>query len=199
MQLCGFAAHRFFVCLAVFVAHNIRIRISAPLLCARLWMQINLEEAVTWLRFVEWRLPFIIGHVMHGNLRWLSDFATYVSGGAGILLPRTAALEVSSALFTPLCPLLGPGGGLNDVTVSRCAWALHIPLVHCNLLQTELSLSTADEWRARASMGEIGTVLSAHRVWPDYMARWIARDLAITKWADVRKSRYTWAPKPPPR
>ena len=160
--------------------------------------QVNLDEALVFLRFLEWRVPFVLGHVHHGNMRWAADWSTMLSGGAGMLLPAGAAAPIAAALYTPTCPLTGPRGGLNDVTLALCAWALEIPLVHVNLLQPELALTTLDEWRGNSNMAEVGSVLSVHRVFPDYTHRWLFRDLQLSKWDDPREVPFSWAPKPPP-
>jgi hypothetical protein len=149
---------------------------------------VNVDVAAEVVRYVEWRVPAAYGHVLHGNMRWTDRWVTYISGGAGILLPRPAAVDLAGALFSADCP----GAGLNDVTLGRCAWLRRIPPVHINHMQPELDTAAMDDWRGLASTAELGALASMHRVFPAYMHAWIHRDLAAHKHASLRADNFSW-------
>ena len=141
-----------------------------------------------------------VPHPTFGRRRWMDSFATYVSGGAGMLLSSAAAAVLSPAVLTPGgCGQHVPKARLNDVVLSACAWHHKIPLVHTNLLLPEMARATVDVYRVGASVCEVGAVAAMHRVHPPYLAEWLDRDLVRAKYADWRVTPYEWAPAPVPQ
>ena len=97
----------------------------------------NVEEAVALVRYVQWRVPVVVGHIYRGVLRFKVFAGTWPSGGGGMLVSAAAARALSAALFSSVCPYQG----LNDVLIGRCAHELLIPLVHHTAFQPEMEVS----------------------------------------------------------
>lgn len=85
----------------------------------------DVEEAASVVRFINPAIPVIVGYVYRGHVRFSAEMRSTISGGAGMLLSRAAAQQIGAAIYTPQCPFTG----LNDITISRCAYNLNIPMV----------------------------------------------------------------------
>jgi hypothetical protein len=145
-------------------------------------------------------------------LSWMSGYATYISGGAGMLLTAPAARQlvarlypsspVAAAVFNPQTtgatatasnknnPGCGPPPAkrLNDVVLSACAWEAGLPLLHLQHLQPEFDSGMMDAYRVRSSLAEVGSLATVHRVFPAYMHDWLHRDLRRVKYPEEQLS-----------
>ena len=163
------------------------------------FFQVNVDEAVELLRFIESRLPLFVGHIFSGKMRWASDYSTYASGGAGMLLTGSAATMLSRmSLLDDSCGV-APSRRLNDIVLSACAWAAGVALIHSNALLPEMDTVAMTTFRIMASVAQVGSVISIHRVHPPYMHEWIDRDLRRTKYVNWTAEEYLWAPAPVPQ
>jgi hypothetical protein len=125
----------------------------------------DVGQAAALARRVDHRVPAVLGHLFRGMLRFAGVAPMCsVSGGAGMLLSAAAARALAGALYTPTCPFYG----LNDLTLSRCAYRLGIPLVHHDGFQPEFDGYIVHDLRGRHSLAELGGYLTAHRLVPTY-------------------------------
>jgi hypothetical protein len=92
---------------------------------------VNIHEIPGFLVGWDPRLPLLFGHIWYGPEMRGRDEGAWPSGGAGIILSRRAAEQLSGALYTKQCPFLG----LNDVTLGHCATRLGIPMVRKHDMQ----------------------------------------------------------------
>lgn len=134
----------------------------------------DVEEAAAAVRYINADVPVVVGYVFRGLLRFRVGHSSSISGGAGMLLSAAAARAISAAMYTPACPFTG----LNDMSLSRCAHALAIPLLHHDGFQPEFdSYSFAMDVMGRSSSSELGAAASTHRLMPTSFILAFLRDL----------------------
>ena len=124
---------------------------------------VNTRELEGLLQGWDVEAPLIMGFSWSGP-RWPR---TYLSGGAGMLATRSAALLLARHLYTSLCPLLQ----FNDVTLGACAWKLGIAVVHSPLFDPE-----GEQLLAKESLfvkyehdGALRAMATVHRAEPKLM------------------------------
>ena len=58
----------------------------------------NADEVLAIVRYIQWRIPIVMGHIFRGMLRFRNVAGSWPSGGAGMLLTRDAAHKLAGKL-----------------------------------------------------------------------------------------------------
>lgn len=124
----------------------------------------DVAEAAAAVRFINPEIPLLVGYVFRGRLRFGSNVRSSISGGAGMLLSRGAAVRMSKALYTPECPF----DKLNDLTMTSCAVSLNIPMMHHEGFQPDFDDFSSNHVHWGGDTSELGGAITAHRLIPDY-------------------------------
>ena len=117
---------------------------------------LSLEEAVVATRFLDPRLPVLIGHIDTGRVRGrqpiydgTSVFATRPAAAAGVILSAAGAREVAIAVLTPSCPWPSEREPLAQdwgMVLGRCAWTVGMPQLHSTLMWPTSDHVFAKSW-----------------------------------------------------
>jgi hypothetical protein len=116
-------------------------------------------------------VPVMIGFFWN-NPNFLGE-RTWPSGGAGMLVSRTAAAKLAAKLYTDVCPY----DAENDRTLGYCAWRTGVAMMHSPLFDPEALhtvLTDRSSYRWQANDGDLRTLVAIHRAEPDRMREWQA-------------------------
>ena len=124
---------------------------------------VNTRELNSLLFGWDVNIPIMFGFIWNGP-RWS---LSYPSGGAGMLVTRSAAKLLAENLYTPTCPLIE----YNDVTLGACAWKLGIAVVHSPLFDPEGDQLLHNEslFVKYESEGHLRSMIAVHRASPSIM------------------------------
>lgn len=130
---------------------------------------VNTRELSSLLYGWDVRVPMMFGFFWN-NPNFL-DRRTWPSGGAGMLITRSAARKFATNLYTNLCPF----DVENDRTLGNCALQTGIAMVHSPLFDPEATSTVLCEYsyfNLQHNDGDVRTFIAIHRAIDGRMQLW---------------------------
>lgn len=125
---------------------------------------VNLAALPSLLAGWDVRVPMLLSFIWHSP--HFGPGRTWPSGGAGMLMTRSAVRLFADNLYTDRCAFLGE----NDLTLGACAWRVGVALVQSPLFDPEAdSLAASSTWARDKNDATVRTLVTIHRAGPERM------------------------------